>query len=415
MESNYKVLSILLLVSVFLSLYPVFVSAESTPKENVCYYEDVFNAGKDTGYSEKNIIKKDDPHFGWKLGRFRVEGYSKKTDENGTPVFLKNVGDEVTVWFELQQNINKLNGNELMSISNDKNGYDEYFGVEKSDFGCGMLIVKKTDYRNHSEINPIFKNYLKEINNEEDKKISICEEGDYEIALDYEIRKDNFDIFGWNPLPSYYNYKILFKFSVKNGNCMVYPFDVETKAELTNKSITENGFYVDLANSREIDVYVKKEVRAECADGLVEDVRFNRPAKDHEQFTEEGIYTVTAVNKYTDQATSKVIYVGKDDVLKAFVASDRKKAISEIEQLISEGARVSSDGTLVLASGEKLSFNGGSVQTINDKNNSNVNWVIMWIIAVIATIAFSFSGLVIFKKKRRLKNIMNEIQGEDPI
>ena len=40
-----------------------------------------------------------------------------------------------------------------------------------------------------------------------------CEEGDYEVALNYEVRKDNVDIFGWNPFPSYYNYRIFFRFS----------------------------------------------------------------------------------------------------------------------------------------------------------------------------------------------------------
>ena len=90
-------------------------------------------------------------------------------------------------------------------------------------------------------------------------EVKLCEEGDYEVALDYELRKNNLDLFGWNPFPSYNDYRIFFRFSVRNGNCMVYPFDVVTGAELTNSSITENGFYLDLAKSRYLNIDIKKE------------------------------------------------------------------------------------------------------------------------------------------------------------
>ena len=61
---------------------------------------------------------------------------------------------------------------------------------------------------------------------------------------------------------------------------MVYPFDVNTGSELTNCSFTENGFYLDLANSRYLDIDVKKENYVEENRTLIEDTRFNRPAKD---------------------------------------------------------------------------------------------------------------------------------------
>ncbi len=77
---------------------------------------------------------------------------------------------------------------------------------------------------------------------------------------------------------------------------MVYPFDVLTKGELTNSSLTENGFYLDLAKSRYLDIDVKKEVLVQGSDALTEDTRFNRPAKDGEQYTDEGIYTITVRN-----------------------------------------------------------------------------------------------------------------------
>lgn len=131
----------------------------------------------------------------------------------------------------------------------------------------------------------------------------------------------------------YHNYRIYFRFSVRNGNCMVYPFDVVTGAELTNSSITENGFYLDLAKSRYLNIDIKKEVRKEGAEGLTEDVRFNKPAKDGEQYTDEGIYTITVSNVYTNQTTTKVIYVGTDDVLKAHVTTGL--SIADVEYQLS--------------------------------------------------------------------------------
>ena len=83
----------------------------------------------------------------------------------------------------------------------------------------------------------------------------------------------------------------------------------------------------------------------EGADGLVEDVRFNRPAKDGDQYTEEGIYTITVSNRYTGQETTKVIYVGTNNVLKAHVTTGLP--ISEINAQLASGAEVAEDGTII--------------------------------------------------------------------
>ena len=48
------------------------------------------NAGLDTGYAENNTIKDGDPHFGWRLGRFSVTGFtSVQRDSADHPTFLK--------------------------------------------------------------------------------------------------------------------------------------------------------------------------------------------------------------------------------------------------------------------------------------------------------------------------------------
>ena len=345
-NAAFKVTSIIALALVFSIVFSPFAFAvESTNSKY--YMGETINAGKDTGYSENKKITEKDPHFGWKLGSFFVSGYTRETeDADGNPVFLKTVGDTVTLWFELEQDITMLNSDEMLSISGDTNGYDEYFGVEKTDFGRGTLIIRHTDYQNHAGDPVVYTDYLAANATEGAAvEVELFEEGDYEVALNYEIREDKVDVFGWKPVGTYENYRIFFRFSVRNGNCMVYPFDVVTGDELLNTTITENGFYLDLARSRYLDIDIKKEMLNEGADGLVEDVRFNRPAKDGDQYTDESIYTITVTNRYTGQQTVKKIYVGSNEVLMAFVTTGL--SVPEIKELIDNGATIAPDGTII--------------------------------------------------------------------
>ena len=178
-----------------------------------------------------------------------------------------------------------------------------------------------------------------------DTIVQLFEEGDYEIALDYEIENDNKVILGNSIFPEYSHYRIFFCFSIRNGNCMSYPFDVSTGAELSNKSITADGFYLDLANSRYLKINITREILKDGMDGLTEDVRFNHPAKDGDQYTEEGVYTIRTSNIYTKQETEKKIYVGKNNILKAYMTTGL--SISEIEEKINQGTTIDKDGNIV--------------------------------------------------------------------
>lgn len=96
------------------------------------------NTGKDNGYSGNEPIDKDDPHYGWDIGYFYVNGYTRETaTSDNTPVFLKNVGDKVTLWFHLSEDITKLRGNEHLTISEDTNGYAHYMEVDVISQGWG--------------------------------------------------------------------------------------------------------------------------------------------------------------------------------------------------------------------------------------------------------------------------------------
>ncbi len=335
-----RILGITLVLTMLISLFPVTVNAEKA--EEKYRLGELYNTGKDNGYSERNPIGKDDPHYKWKMGEFFVTGFTRQMFDGITPVFLKNVGDEVTLWFDLQQDINALNGDKDLYVCEDKNGYEEKYQVEKQNLKKGTLIIKHTDYQNKDGLSQTHIDYLSaKVSKNADTKVLLCEEGDYEVSLLYEIKNDNFLFFD-----SYNNYRIDFKFSVRNGNTMVFPFDVVTGQELSNSVFTENGFRIDLANSRYLNIDIKREVLNEGVDGLVEDTRFNRPAADGEEFTEEGIYTITAKNQYTNVTTEKKIYVGSNSLLKAHVVTGLP--IQEIQNRIAGGkTEIDDNGNIV--------------------------------------------------------------------
>ena len=415
-----QILSIIIVI-ITMSLLPLSVAAEVTDNHsgNRYYLGEAVKTGCDNGYKGDDKITEGDIHFNWKIGEFYVDGFAStvKDDEN-TPVFLKNVGDKVQLWFSLKQDIEKLNNDENLSISEDSNGSDEYFSVPKTNFGHGALIIRKTDYTNAKSDPIIYTDYLvAKASPDADTEVELCEEGDYEVALDYEIKNDPRKIFDVSIFPTYSNYKIFFKFSVRNGNSMVYPFDVKTKGELNNTSVTENGFYLDFANSRYLDINIKKEVLNEGANGLVEDVRFNRPAKDGEEYTEEGIYTITSSNRYTGQLTTKKIYVGDNDVLKAVAATGL--SVKDVNDYIANGAKIENDGSILLTSHETIPGDEESIQpNVATEDSAKGKFFIdnlIWFIpgGALLVIIVVIIIIVAVKKKKKTKYINIEAFTED--
>lgn len=328
-------------------------------------------------------------------------------------MFLKNLGDKVTLWFNLSQNINALNGQDNLFISDADAGFDQYFETPRTDFGKGTLIIRYTDYNNKSGPQ-IYTNYL-EANTSfgADTKFQLFEEGDYEVALDYEVTQDEL-------IDKKGHYRIFFTFSVRNGNCMVNPFDTLTGSELTNSSMTENGFRLDLAKSRYLNVNIKREVLKDSADGLVEDTRFNGPARDGAEYTEEGIYTITVSNDYTNQFTVKKIYVGTNSVLRAYMTTGL--SIPEINNLVANGATISEDGRIELADKVFESDNSTTASSTDESASSetkeivdamaysdtsdksdNTTFIAVAIISGIIILGAAIA-IVIIRKKRRLKD-----------
>ena len=405
-------------------VYKFYLQSASTfnNKNTERYYlgTKVNTGSKDNGYSGNVVSTENDPHNGWEIGKFFVEGFTQHVDDNGTPIIIKNVGDQVQLSFNLSQDINKLNNHEGLSIQSDDDGWDQEFEVQrlKSGFGKGTLIIRHTDYENKKSDPIVYTNFL-EANAvpNADTIVKLFEEGDYEVALDYEVRCNKsilgieFDLF-----PDISHYRIRFNFKVRNGNCMVFPFEVETGNELTNESITDKGFYIDLANSRYLKTNIIREILKEGETGLEQDTRYNRPAKDKEQFTEEGIYTITVNNLYTGQETIKKIYVGSDKLLMASIANNMD--VSVIQQMVIEGAQIGDNGTLIInvnqtnnSGNENITENSNAVESVETQPVEEVKekktniWIPIGITAMIIIATLT----IILKKKSNVVIANNRV------
>ncbi len=298
---------------------------------------------KKNNYAGSEGIDKKDPHYGWDLGYFCLSGYTDKGDSED--VYLKKVGNKVKLTFHLDQNIKKLNGNGDLKIAVDKDGSDENFKVSSHNMKHGELIIHYTDSENVTE-EAKYSDYLAALASPgADTSIQLFEEGDYEVHLNYAITD-------YDGINSTTYYQTSFKFKIRNANTMVYIFDSKSGAELSNGDVTENGFRIDTAKSSYPKLQVKKEILNNTESGLVEDTRFNGAAADGEIFTDEGIYTVKAYNRYDDklEPAVKTIYVGSNNILTAYTRhlnSPEQYTIAQLNSMVEDGYTITDDGEII--------------------------------------------------------------------
>ena len=408
--------------------------ASAETEDNVTYFGTVVPCGKDNGYKPNTksswnpwtlltlpgtimgLIPDDDPHKGWALGSFYVKGFSDSTTSSrnayceNMPVYLKNSG-EVTFGFKLDQDINKLNGNKNLVIADDKAVVqdcwidDPYY---KADFHHGMLMIVRTDHKGKQSI-VTYTDFLAGLSVGE-TQISILEEGDYRVILCYEIYKKT----GWNwvtdwmdPNGSWFDYRLESYFSVRSGDCMVYPTELDTDAELYNKNTTEKGFKC-VAQSKYLSMTVKKEVLNSDGTDIVEDTRFNVAVSDGAVFAEEGKYTITAANPYTNAVTQKIIYVGTNKVMKCNAVTG--KSIKEINELVASGYAIASDGTLSVSDSAEQTATGEEGATGEESarldaaayENGDSTWKAIAIasVCVVAAGITAFAIYLVIRKKR---------------
>lgn len=178
------------LAAMLLSVSVTSFAETNTKTDNRYSVGTLYNTGKDNGFSKQDPIDEDDVHNGWELGVFSLGGYIKvdETDKEN-PVFIKNTNDKVELFFNLKQDISKLNGIETLAISSDTNGYDKQLNVDKTDFGYGALIVKRDNPLNSAEKPITTFNFLSESAKKgTDIKAHEFDEGIYDVSLDYEIK-----------------------------------------------------------------------------------------------------------------------------------------------------------------------------------------------------------------------------------
>jgi len=298
---------------------------------------------KTNNYAGSENIDSDDPHYGWDLGKFCLSGYTDVGDSED--VFLKTVGNRIKLSFKLDQDINNLpkkKGNKKpVYIAKDKNGSDEKFSIDQHNMKHGELIIKYTDPEGNYTFTK-YSDYLKAlVYPGADTTIQLFDEGDYEIHLNYAITDED-------GIDETFYYRTEFCFKIRNGNCMVYLFDSKNNSELSNYSTTSNGFRIDSAKSEYPRLMVKKQILNDNKNGLIEDTRFNGIVSDGQIFSDEGLYTITATNRYIkDLKTEKTIYVGSNDLLKAYTKNEGTYSISKINNMIDEGYTISPLGEMI--------------------------------------------------------------------
>lgn len=297
---------------------------------------------KDKGYTGVVDETVDDPHYGWNLGDFIINGYTEdELDADGTPIIYKNAGDQVTLWYSLKEDIDRLQGKDYLFINEDKEGWDEYFNIPKTNFRKGTLIIRQTDADGEANDPVIFTNFLEaNVRTGADTKVLLFEEGDYEVALDYEIKNTD------PIIDEVTNYRVFFKFKIRNSNCMIFPFDITTQSELKDRDISETGFRLDYAESKYLVVNVEYQAVTFNGTSYVADTRENKVATNGREYTKEGIYIISVENKTKNsRTTEKTIYVGTAPIIKAL--SKNNITIDDVNELIRQGYTIDEDGGLV--------------------------------------------------------------------
>ena len=225
MKNGSKMLKKFIFLAAFLVLFllPVTVFAqetdtkdESEAEENVYYYDHVVNAGWDTGYSESKEISSDDVHYGWSLGKFIVTGFSRVEDEDSdNPVFYVPAGQTLKISFLLEQDIENLNpsedGKKRLYIANDKDGYDKEFDIAEGSMGRGALLME--DVEDPDEIWDYLDNFLANQKKGEEIEFFDVIEGEYLIALDYEVADALVEVGKFSLFPKSGDYRIRFHFT----------------------------------------------------------------------------------------------------------------------------------------------------------------------------------------------------------
>ena len=278
--------------------------------DNIQWYD----TGVDKDYSGRKE-KKEGLHKEWKLGEFFISDFTRKENaDSNCPVFYKSLGDEVTLRFHLEQDIDRINGEKDLSISDDTADFDEALMRDdfdkKQQFGRGALIIRHTNSQNKSRLLPLYTNYLlAKGTTGANTKVVLNEEGKYEIALDYEVMKKV-------PVKSSFgNYSIRLKFEIRNGDMAVHFFDIASKNELLDRNITRDGFSISALSSNALGIFVEYyTIQTDASGYKALNRNYGRMAKDGNEYTDNGIYVITVTDPRTDEKMQKTLFIGDSEL-----------------------------------------------------------------------------------------------------
>ncbi len=373
--------------------------------------------GHDNGFSEVHSMDRNNPHYGWDMGYFYLKGYTDMVydDQDGSIVFLKNAEDELHLCFDLNPSIKNLDeikatDGSSWRVNFDSNGYDKYFQTkpgakEKDQAGKGYLVIMETNSQNSSHEPVIYNNYLESVKKgTAETRVKALAEGDYEVALDYELAFNGLNINAYN------DYRIFVKFKVRNSNCMVYLYDNETGEEITNgASINEKGFCIDYKNSHYLTVNVKELKLAEHSGVYSLDERLDRKAHDGKIYTDEALYIITVENKYTKaKSTPKYISVGNNKMLNIYAAYTGSLDINDISKYLDEGVQVDTNWLLLIpnANADELESNSRETDYSGFRTSSSIEaagnnntWMIIACVACAVAIGALVAVLIVRKKE----------------
>lgn len=97
-------------------------------------------------------------------------------------IFLKKIGDKITLSFDLQQNINKLNNNDNFQIASIKNANLVNPTLKGKINGLGTLVVQMKEPSGKHEKPKVYKNYLSGVKQNANTEVITLEE---EIIMQY--------------------------------------------------------------------------------------------------------------------------------------------------------------------------------------------------------------------------------------
>ena len=332
-------------------VYEFYAQSNDTEKKSVIANDNkhpvgtLYAAGDHSGYSGTVQPGAGDIHNGWNIGSFYLTGHSQIINDD---MLIKAPSEAVSLWFKLSQfDLERLHGDSDLSIMDDTNGSDSYFGISGADFRRGALIIRRTDKNGAVGEPQVTADFLGSVETPfTDTLIQVFDEGDYEVALDYRINEDRFFF------DRQYDYRIFFRFSVRSSGCSVDLYDTGTGDPLEEPCYTENGFRITSPSSEYLNLRVSLSQWTKKENGYTETNIFDRSPVEDEHFDEEGIYTVTAVNPNTDpqgdEPFTRRIYVGRDEVIRAYASGKNPDmTVNMIAECLENGGTIDEDGTVI--------------------------------------------------------------------